>query len=91
MSDLPENFVKDNYMSVTEFANKYHKDVGYIRKILKLGKIKGEKIGDVWVIPKGQEYPRDARYKSGKYTNQYERYGKKYRNNKNKNQNNDAE
>ncbi len=59
----------NEYYTVKEFANKYHKDPGNVRRMLISGKIKGEKIGNQWVIHKDTGYPSDGRIKSGKYKN----------------------
>ena len=58
-----------DFYSVTEFAEKYHKNPGNIRRMLISGTIKGEKIGKQWIIPKETVYPEDPRIKSGKYHN----------------------
>ena len=59
----------DQYLSVTQFAEKTGKDVGNIRRLLIKGDIKGEKIGNQWVIPADTVYPEDKRVRSGKYHN----------------------
>lgn len=56
-----------NYISVTEYANLYHKDPGNIRRHLASGRMSGQKIGNQWVIPRDEKYPSDERCKSGKY------------------------
>ena len=58
-----------DFYSVTEFAEKYNKNPGNIRRMLINGTIKGEKIGKQWIIPKETVYPEDSRTKSGKYHN----------------------
>ncbi|MBR5369037.1 MAG: nucleotidyltransferase domain-containing protein [Lachnospiraceae bacterium] len=58
-----------DFYSVTEFAKKYNKNPGNIRRMLISGTIKGEKIGKQWIIPKETVYPEDSRIKSGKYHN----------------------
>ena len=58
-----------DYYTVTEFAEKYGKDPGNIRRMLIKGAIKGEKLGKQWIIPKSTEYPEDHRIKSGNYKN----------------------
>ncbi len=57
------------YYSVTEYAEKYNKDPSSVRRMLISGKLKGEKIGKQWVIPKGADYPEDSRVRSGDYRN----------------------
>ncbi len=58
-----------DYYTVGQFAEKYGKDPGNIRRMLIAGKIRGEKIGKQWLIPKGVEYPADGRVHSGNYRN----------------------
>lgn len=57
----------EGYYSVSEYARIMGKDPGNIRRNLINGKIRGEKIGKQWVIPKDATYPKDNRVKSGKY------------------------
>ena len=57
------------YYTVTEFAQKYGKDPGNIRRMLTKGIIKGEKLGKQWVIPKETACPDDNRVRSGSYRN----------------------
>ena len=59
----------DRLLSVTEYANKYHKDPGNIRRLLAAGRLEGTKIGNQWVIPVNAVYPEDKRQTSGKYRN----------------------
>ncbi len=59
----------DNLLSVTEYAQLYHKDPGNIRRHLASGRLRGQKIGNQWVIPKDAPYPNDERQKSGRYRN----------------------
>ena len=56
---MPEN----EYISVTQFAQKFGKDVGNVRKLIKDGRIPAIKIGNQWAIP------ADKRVKSGEYRN----------------------
>lgn len=58
-----------DYYSVSEYARVVGKDTGNIRRLLIKGIIKGEKIGNQWIIPKETLYPRDRRLKSGRYKN----------------------
>ena len=55
------------YISVSQFAKKYGKDPGNIRKLLISGIIKGQKVGNQWVIDDKEEYPIDRRISEGKY------------------------
>lgn len=57
------------YYTVSEYAKKYGKDPGNIRRMLIKGRINGEKLGKQWIIPKNTEYPDDGRIKSGSYKN----------------------
>ena len=59
----------ENLISVSEYAQLYHKDPGNIRRYLASGRLRGQKIGNQWVIPKDAPYPNDERQKSGKYRN----------------------
>ena len=61
---MPEN----EYISVTQFAQKFGKDVGNVRKLIKDGRIPAIKIGNQWAIPADAE-PADKRVKSGEYRN----------------------
>ena len=54
-------------LSVTEYANKTHKDPGNIRRMLLCNRLDGYKIGNQWVIEENTKYPVDNRIKSGKY------------------------
>lgn len=60
---------QNEYLSVSEWAAKYGKDVGNVRKLIKNGRIPAIKIGNQWAIPKDVEPPADKRVKSGKYRN----------------------
>lgn len=57
------------YLSVSEFAAKYGKDVGNVRKLIAAGRIPAIKIGNQWAIPADATPPPDKRVKSGKYRN----------------------
>ena len=48
---MPEN----EYISVTQFAQKFGKDVGNVRKLIKDGRIPAIKIGNQWAIPADAE------------------------------------
>ena len=54
-------------ISVSEYASKYGKDPGNIRRMLLCGRLEGHKIGKQWVIDEDMKYPEDNRVKSGKY------------------------
>lgn len=54
-------------LSVTEYAEKHHKDSGNVRRMLLCGRLEGHKIGNQWVIDENAIYPKDNRVKSGKY------------------------
>ena len=55
------------FLSVSEYAEKYGKDPGWVRRMLADGRIPGTKIGKQWIIPAGAPVPADRRVKSGKY------------------------
>jgi len=57
------------YYTVAQYADRYRKDPGNIRRMLIQGRIKGEKLGNQWIIPKDEPYPSDMREKSGRYKN----------------------
>lgn len=59
----------DDFYTVSEFASIVGKDAGNIRRMLIKGEIKGDKIGNQWIIPKTESYPEDKRLKSGNYRN----------------------
>lgn len=54
-------------ISVTEYANKYDKDPGNVRRMLLCGRLPGYKIGKQWVIDEEAQYPKDNRIKTAKY------------------------
>lgn len=56
-------------MSVSEYAVKYKKDPGNIRRLLAAGRIQGHKIGNQWVLSDDAEYPADLRVVSGVFRN----------------------
>ena len=56
-------------ISVSEYAAKYDKDPGNIRRLLAEGRIKGQKIGSQWVLDEDAKYPSDERIVSGNYRN----------------------
>ena len=57
----------ENYISVSEYANLYHKDPGNIRRHLASGRMSGRKIGNQWVLSRDEKYPSDERRKTGRY------------------------
>lgn len=59
----------DEFLSVSEFCEKYKKDPGNVRKLIQSGRIPAQKIGNQWAIPANAEPPADNRVKSGKYRN----------------------
>lgn len=59
----------DNYYTVTEYAALYNCDTGNVRRMLINGVIKGEKMGNQWIIPKTEGYPEDRRITNGEYKN----------------------
>lgn len=56
-----------NYLSVTQFCEKFHMDGGRVRLLISQGRIPAEKIGNQWAIPADAQPPEDKRVKSGKY------------------------
>jgi len=59
-----------DYYTVNEYSKITNKDPGNIRRLLINGKIKGEKVGKQWLIPKDTVYPADKRLKTGLYSDQ---------------------
>lgn len=57
------------YLSVSEWAAKYGKDVANVRRLIYDKRIPAIKIGHQWAIPADVEPPPDGRVKSGKYRN----------------------
>lgn len=55
------------YLSVTQFCQKYNLDSGNVRRYISQGRIKATKIGNQWAIPSNEKPPTDKRIKSGKY------------------------
>ena len=56
-----------NYLSVTEYAGLHGKDTGNIRRLLASGRLKGQKVGNQWIIAKDTPYPKDNRVTTGQY------------------------
>lgn len=59
----------NEYLSVSQFAEKHKKDPANIRKLIAAGRIPAIKIGNQWAIPADAEPPADKRVKSGEYRN----------------------
>lgn len=55
------------YLSVTQFSEKFHMDGGRVRLLISQGRIPAVKIGSQWAIPADAQPPEDKRVKSGKY------------------------
>lgn len=60
---------ENEYISVTQFSQKFGMDVGNIRRLIAQGRISAIKIGNQWAIPSDAIPPADKRLKSGKYVN----------------------
>ena len=58
-----------DYLSVTQFGEKFNMDVGRIRRLIAEDRIPAEKIGNQWAISVDTNPPADMRIKSGKYKN----------------------
>lgn len=56
-------------ISVSEYAMKFNKDPGNIRRMLACGRLAGQKIGKQWVIDENTPYPEDLRVTTGEYKN----------------------
>ena len=54
-------------ISITEYANKFGKDPGNVRRMLLAGRLTGQKIGNQWVLDEDTPYPEDKRVKTGSY------------------------
>ena len=59
----------EKYLSVTEYANINHKDVGNVRRLLLANRLEGTKVGKQWLIKEGTPYPKDSRIKNEQYLN----------------------
>ena len=56
------------YISVKEASEKWGLSTRRVQILCTGGRIKGaDRIGNMWVIPKNAEKPKDARVKNGKY------------------------
>ena len=58
-----------DFYTVSQYAETFGKDPGNIRRMLIAGQLKGEKVGNQWLIPKNASYPEDRRVKKGEYHN----------------------
>lgn len=61
--------MESEFISVSEFAARFGKDTGNVRRLIQQGRIPAKKIGNQWVIPADAAPPEDKRVKSGKYKN----------------------
>ncbi len=59
--------MENEYLSVTEYAQKVGRNVSRIRRMLIAGTLPGKKIGNQWIIPADAQLPDDKRIRSGKY------------------------
>lgn len=56
------------YMTISEIAAKWELSVRRVQLMCSEGRIKGAvRFGNIWMIPKGAERPKDRRVKTGKY------------------------
>lgn len=55
------------YLSVSEFSEKFGKDPGNVRRLIHQGRIPAIRIGNQWAIPAATQPPADKRVKTGKY------------------------
>lgn len=60
---------ENEYISVSQFAEKYNMDTGNVRRLILQGRIPAIKIGKQWAIKSDVLPPKDKRIKSGKYIN----------------------
>lgn len=59
-----------DFISLTEFCQRYGKDPGNTRRLLAQGRIPGAvKVGRQWILPADARPPEDQRVKSGAYRN----------------------
>ena len=71
-SDNDKNISNDHdnikYMTISEVATKWELSVRRVQLMCAEGRIKGDvRFGNMWMIPKGAERPKDRRVKTGKY------------------------
>jgi hypothetical protein len=56
------------FMTIKETSEKWGIGARRINSLCSEGRIKGsQKLGNMWIIPKNAEKPKDERIKSGKY------------------------
>ena len=58
---------ENEYISVTQYSEKYGLDVGNVRRLIAAGRISAIKIGNQWAIKSDEPRPADKRVKSGQY------------------------
>lgn len=56
-------------ISLAQYAERYGKDGGNLRRLIAQGRIPAQKIGSQWAIEETTPWPQDNRIKSGKYRN----------------------
>ena len=60
----------NEYMTISETAEKWNLTKRRVQKMCADGEIKGVmKFGTVWAIPRGAERPKDGRVTTGEYRN----------------------
>ena len=62
------------FLSVSEFSKLNKKDPGNVRRLLESGRLKGQKVGNQWIIPFDTLYPADMRKKENKDLKKYPVY-----------------
>lgn len=68
------------YLSVTQYAEKYDIDGRNLRKLIAKGRLpEAVKVGNQWCIPTDAPRPEDRRVKSGKYRDWRKKVDKKPR------------
>ena len=67
-----------DYMTLTETAEKWGISNRRVLTLCTEGRIPGAtRIGNMWVVPKCSEKPKDARFKSGNYVGMSSKYRNK--------------
>ena len=70
----------NEYMTISETAEKWNLTKRRVQKMCADGDIKGViKFGTVWAIPRNAERPKDGRIKAGDYRDWRKKYGHKTR------------
>lgn len=64
-----EEITISQYISITEFAEKFNMHRENVFKLIKSGRLPAVRIGKQWAIPADAEKPEDLRVTSGKYRN----------------------